>query len=155
VLRRPWVAVPIYVLVLYSWHFGFMFEGAVRHGAVHALQHASFIGIGVLVWWSAIDPKRRHVQGELWKVPYMLGARFSGMFLGMAFVFIRVPVYTGVYGSGERLGMTPLHDQQLAGGMMVTLDIMVMVFVLCFFFLRAAQDAEEEPRAVGPGVTSR
>ena len=43
--------------------------------------------------------------------------------------------------------MTPLHDQQLAGGMMVTLDIIVMAFALCFFFLRAAQDSEEEPRA--------
>jgi cytochrome c oxidase assembly factor CtaG len=148
VLRRPYVAVPVYVLVLYSWHFDFMFEAALRHGAIHALQHASFVGIGVLVWWSAIDPKRRRVHGELWKVPYLIGARFSGMFLGMAFVFIRVPVYTGVYGTGDRLGMSALHDQQLAGGMMVTLDIVVMAFALCFFFLRAAQDAEENPRAV-------
>jgi cytochrome c oxidase assembly factor CtaG len=149
ILRRPWVAVPIYVLVLYSWHFGFAFEAAVRHGAIHALQHASFVGIGVLVWWSAIDPKRRRVHGELWKVPYILGARFSGMFLGMAFVFIRVPVYAGVYGLGDRHGMTALHDQQLAGGMMVTLDIIVMAFALCFFFLRAAQDADEEPPPPG------
>ncbi len=143
VLRRPLVAVPVYVLVLYTWHFSFAFEAAVRYPAVHALQHASFVGIGVLVWWSALDPKRRRVPGELWKVPYLVGARMAGMFLGMAFVFIRVPVYTGVYGAGEReLGLSALHDQQLAGGMMVTLDIIVMAFALCFFFLRAAQDSE-------------
>jgi putative membrane protein len=143
-LRQPLVAVPVYVLVLYFWHLSFAFEAAVRHPVVHALQHASFVAIGVLVWWSALEPKRRRVPGELWKVPYLLGARLGGMFLGMGFVLIRVPIYTGVYGSGEReLGLSALHDQQLAGAMMVSLDLLLMVFALCFFFLRAAQDAEE------------
>src|ERR671916_1502249 len=66
-LRRPLVALAVYVLVLYAWHFGFAFEAAVRHPAVHALQHASFVAIGVLVWWSALEPKRARVPGELWK----------------------------------------------------------------------------------------
>jgi cytochrome c oxidase assembly factor CtaG len=148
-LRMPLVAVPVYVLVLYFWHFSFAFEAAVRHPAVHALQHASFVAIGVLVWWSALDPKRARVPGELWKVPYLIGARFGGMLLGMGFVLIRVPIYTGVYGSGEReLGLSALHDQQRAGGMMVSLDLLIMLFALCFFFLRAAQDSDrgEEER---------
>jgi cytochrome c oxidase assembly factor CtaG len=152
-LRKPLVAVPVYVLVLYTWHFSFAFEAAVRYPVVHAFQHASFIAIGVLVWWSALEPKRARVPGELWKVPYLIGARFGGMMLGMAFVIIRVPVYTGVYGSGEReLGLSALHDQQLAGGMMVSLDILIMAFALCFFFLRAAQDAEEAEREPAPGL---
>ena len=78
------------------------------------------------------------MPGELWKIPYILGARMIGMFLGMSFVLIRVPVYTGVYGSGDRgHGLSALGDQQLAGGMMVTVDILIMVFALCFFFYRA------------------
>jgi putative membrane protein len=145
VLRRPLVAVPVFALVLYGWHFAFAFEAAVRYPAVHALQHASFVAIGVLVWWSALDPQRRRVSGALWKVPYLVGARLAGMFLGMSFVLIRVPVYTGVYGSGERgHGLSALHDQQLAGGMMVVLDLLIMVFALCFFFVRSAQDADRE-----------
>ena len=144
-LRRPLVAVAIYVLVLYGWHLGFAFEAAVRTPAVHALQHASFVGIGVLVWWAALEPKRRRVRGELWKIPYLLGARMAGMFLGMSFVLIRVPIYTGVYGSGEReLGLSAVHDQQLAGGMMVVTDLLIMVFALCFFFWRSAQDADRD-----------
>ena len=158
-LRRPLVAVPVFVLVLYGWHFSFAFEAAVRHPAVHALQHASFVGIGILVWWAALEPKRRRVSGALWKVPYLIGARMTGMVLGMAFVFIRVPVYTGVYGSGGRgYGLSALHDQQLAGGMMVTLDILVMAFALCFFFLRAAQDAErgeQQERRDAAALTAR
>ena len=76
--------------------------------------------IGVLVWWSVLEPKRRRLRGELWKIGHILAARFLGMFLGMSFVLIRVPIYTGVYGDGERaLGLSPIADQQLAGGMMV------------------------------------
>jgi putative copper resistance protein D len=143
-LRRPLVAIPVYGLVLYTWHFAFAFEAAVRLPAVHALQHASFVAIGVLVWWSALEPTRRRLRGELWKIGHILGARLVGMFLGMGFVLIRVPVYTDVYGRGEReLGLSALADQQLAGGMMVVVDLCIMVFALCFFFLRAAQDAEE------------
>jgi putative membrane protein len=147
VLRRPLVAVPVYVLVLYGWHFSLFFEAAVRYPLVHGLQHMSFVVAGVLVWWSALDPKRRRLRGELWKVPYLIGARMAGMFLGMSFVLIRVPVYTGVYGAGDRgHGLSALGDQQLAGAMMVTVDILIMVFALCFFFLRAAQDADREER---------
>ena len=121
----------------------------MRHPLVHALQHASFIAIGVLVWWSVLEPKRRRLRGELWKIGHILSARFLGMFLGMSFVLIRTPIYTDVYGSGERaLGLSPIHDQQLAGGMMVVLDILLMVFALAFFFQRAGDqyDADERER---------
>ena len=147
VLKRPLVAVPAYVLVLYAWHFSVFFEAAVSYPFVHALQHMSFVAIGVLVWWSAVEPKRRRLRGELWKVPYMIGARMAGMLLGMSFVLIRVPIYTGVYAAGDRgHGFSALADQQTAGAMMVSVDIAIMVFALCFFFYRAAQDADREER---------
>jgi putative membrane protein len=146
-LREPLVALPIYVLVLYAWHFSVFFDAAVHHPVVHALQHTSFIAIGVLVWWSVLEPKRRRLRGELWKIGHILAARFLGMFLGMCFVLIRIPIYTAVYGRGDRaLGLSPIHDQQLAGGMMVVLDIILMVFALAFFFNRAGQQHDVDER---------
>jgi putative membrane protein len=147
-LRRPLVAIPIYVLVLYGWRFTFMFESAVRSPFVHALQHASFIGIGLLVWWSVLEPKRRRLRPELWKIGHILGARLLGMMLGMAFVFLREPIYTDVYGTGERrFGLTPVDDQQIAGGLMITVDIYLMLFALSFLFYRAAQASAREEEA--------
>jgi putative copper resistance protein D len=152
-LRRPLVAIAVYALVLYGWHVSLLFESAVRHDGVHVLQHLSFIGAGVLVWWSVLEPKRRRLPGELWKIGHIISARFLGMFLGMSFVLIRVPIYTGVYGSGDRRGLTPLTDQQIAGAMMVVLDILIMVFALAFLFWRAGQEedrrrASQQARAV-------
>ena len=157
-IRQPLVAIPIYTAVLYGWHFSVFFEAAMRHPLVHVLQHMSFVGIGILVWWSALNPKQRRVHGDLWKIPYLLGARMLSMFLGMAFVLIRVPVYTGVYGSGVRgHGLDAVADQQLAGAMMVVVDILIMAFALCYFFLRASQDAdlaEERERAAAAQPTA-
>jgi putative copper resistance protein D len=150
-LRQPLVAVAVSVGVFYAWHIGPLFEAAVRHPVLHALQHMSLIAAASLMWWPALEPKRRRVPGELWKVPYVLGARFATMFLGMSLVVVRVPVYASVYGTGERHGLTALADQQAAAGIMISVDIVVMVVALCFFFARAASDAartdEREARA--------
>jgi putative copper resistance protein D len=141
--RRPLAAIPIYAIVLYGWHVSLLFEAAVRHPLVHALQHASFVAAGMLVWWPALEPKRRRLPGHLWKIGHILSARFVGMFLGMSFVIIRHPVYADVYGAGERgHGIDAMADQQIAGALMVTVDILIMVFALCFFFLRAAQEQD-------------
>jgi putative copper resistance protein D len=146
-LRRPLVAIPVYALVLYAWHIAPLFEAAVRHPLVHVLQHASFIGIGMLIWWSVLEPKRRRPRGALWKIAHIIGARMLGMLLGMSFVLIRTPVYTGVYGRGERAGLDPVADQQLAGAMMVVLDILIMVFALAYFFWRAAEQHDRDEAA--------
>lgn len=140
-LRMPLVAVAFSVTVFYAWHIGPLFEAAVRYPVVHALQHMSLIAAATVVWWPALEPKRRRVPGELWKIPYVLGARFATMFLGMSLVVVRVPVYAGVYGTGERHGMTALADQQAAAGIMISVDILIMIAALCFFFARAASDA--------------
>ena len=137
----------LYTVVLYGWHLSFAFEGAVRHDLVHVLQHVSFVVIGMLVWWSVLEPKRRQLHGDLWKIGHILGARMIGMFLGMAFVLIRYPVYTGVYGSGDRDGISALADQQTAGAIMVAVDILIMVFALGFFFWQAARQHDRDEAA--------
>ena len=153
VLRRPPVAILVYVVVLYGWHLDVMFEAALASPVVHALQHQTFVAASVLVWWAAIEPKRRRLRGELWKMGHILGARLAGMFLGMAFIALRVPVYTDGYGASTRAyGLTAIEDQQIAGGLMLALDLVVMLFAAAFFFWRAAADhdrAEQRAAALG------
>jgi putative copper resistance protein D len=147
-VRRPLVAIPVYVLLLYGWHIGFMFEGALDSAPIHVLQHWSFVLGSVLVWWAPLDPKRRRLHGELWKIGHLIGARLAGMFLGMAFVIMRSPAYGAYEGTTQEHGMSPLADQQLAGAMMLGLDFLVMVFALCLFFWASARDADAATRPV-------
>jgi putative copper resistance protein D len=148
VLRRPWVAVPVWVVLLYGWHLSFAFVGALENPVVHVTQHLSFLFGAVLVWWSVVEPKRRRLPGELWKVPYLIGARIAGMFLGMALILLRSPAYGEYYGERAREhGLSPLTDQQVAGGMMLGLDLLVMLCAVAFFFHRSAQEHDRAERS--------
>ena len=154
-LRRPLVAVPLWVVVLYGWHFGFAFEGALRNPWVHALQHQCFFVASLLVWWAIVEPKKRRIGGELWKAGHLIGMRLAGMFLGMAFILMRVQAYPW-YGDRAHLhGLSPLTDQQIGGGLMFLVDMLVMFFGLGFFFWRAAADNDlREQRATKAAPTA-
>jgi cytochrome c oxidase assembly factor CtaG len=149
VLRRPLVALPVYIGTIYVWHSSVLFEGALRHPAVHALQHESFLLANLLLWWPVLEPQHRQMSGNLWKIGYVFAARMSTMFLGMIFLFSRGLIYGDIYGRGTREGLSPFTDQQTAGGMMMTLDVIVMAFAVCFFFWRASveQDRSDEADA--------
>jgi putative membrane protein len=152
-VRRPLVALPIWAVTLYAWHFGFAFEGALRNPWIHALQHQSFFFSSLLVWWAIIEPKKRRIGGELWKAGDLIGMRLAGMFLGMAFILMRVQAYPW-YGDRARLhGLSPLTDQQIGGGLMFLVDMLVMFFGLGFFFWRAAADNDRRERAASAGAT--
>lgn len=156
VLRRPLVALPLYVLTVYLWHWSALFEGALRHSGLHAVQHMCFIAVNVLLWWSVIEPQRRRMGGQLWKIGYLFAARMSTMFLGMVFLFARGIVYADVYGRGLREGISARADQQAAGGMMMTLDIVIMAITMSWFFWLASSEHDatgahvSEQRAAPP-----
>jgi putative copper resistance protein D len=142
-LRQPAVAVGAYTLVLYAWHLGPLFEGALRNQFVHALQHESFIAFSALVWWPIIEPNHRRMPGHLWKIPYVVGARLPTIFLGMAFVVAQSAFYSGFYGTGTRAGgLSPVADQQLGGAIMMVVDIVTLMAVLTVVFWRAASDED-------------
>jgi cytochrome c oxidase assembly factor CtaG len=138
--RRPLVALPLYVLTVYLWHLSALFEGALRHPLLHALQHECFLAANLLLWWPVIEPQRRRMGGQLWKIGYIFAARMSTMFLGMVFVFARGVLYADVYGRGPREGIAARSDQQTAGGLMMTLDIVIMIVAVCWFFWLASRE---------------
>ena len=140
-LRRPLVALPLYVGVFYVWHLSFAFEAALRSDLVHGLQHQSFVAIGLLIWWPVLEPNRSRLRGELWKAGYVLGSRVATMFVGMALLIVREPAYD-LY-TGAR-GLSALEDQQLAGGLMMVVDVLIMLSAVAFFFWRAGVDHDRD-----------
>src|SRR5436305_1556168 len=125
-LRKPLVAVPIWIVVLYAWHFGLFMNAALRNPAVHALQHECFFVASVLVWWPVVEPQRGRSSGELWKIGQILGQRLAGMFLGMAFILMRVQAYPWYAERAHRHGIGVILDQQIGGGLMFLTDLIVM-----------------------------
>jgi putative copper resistance protein D len=70
------------------------------------------------------------------------------MFLGVGLVVSLTAYYGGYYHDSARAyGLTPLSDQQIAGGLMMSLDIVIIMGALIFFFWRASQDADRAEAA--------
>ena len=149
-LSMPLVAIAVYALVLYAWHFPVLFEAALESPLVHALQHQSFFAISILVWLPALEPTRRELRGELWKAGHILGARFVGMFLGMAFIAMRSPAYDRYAETAPEHGLTAVGDQQLAGGLMLSVDVAIILFAVAFFFHRSAKDHDRRYGSTSP-----
>jgi putative membrane protein len=147
-VTQPVVAGVIWVFTLYTWHAAPLYEGALENPFLHALQHQAFVIASLLVWIAVLEPTRRRVPGGLWKIAHIGGIRLAGMFLAMVFIWSTRPLYVGFYGDRAREhGITPLTDQQIAGGMMLALDFITIFAAFIFFFWRSATDAEREELA--------
>ena len=102
-LRKPLVAVPVWVVILYGWHFSFAFVGALENPLLHVVQHLSFLFGALLVWWSVVEPKRRPRAGRPVEGALPAGRpAWPGMFLGMALILLRTPAYAAYYGDRAR-----------------------------------------------------
>ncbi len=55
-LAHPLVAVPLWVVVYYGWHIPVLYDAAVRHDVVHALEHATMFGAGLALWVGLLGP---------------------------------------------------------------------------------------------------
>ena len=149
-LTTPIGAIATYAIVLYGWHFAPAFEAALHNPFVHALQHESFFVIAILVWIPALEPTRRRLRGELWKAGHIMGARLVGMFLGAAFIVMRTPAYDWYVGRTAEHGISPLEDQRIAGALMMSVDLAIILFAVGFFFYRSGQDHDRAEAAQSP-----
>ena len=50
-LTAPLAVFLVHAVTLWLWHAPALYEAALRHGGVHALQHLSFVLTAALFWW--------------------------------------------------------------------------------------------------------
>jgi len=110
---RPFDAWLLHGVAIWIWHLPVLFMAATRNDAVHALQHASFLGTGLLFWWAMLHPRRRALRGMA--IVYLFTTVVHTGVLGALMTFSRSPWYPGYASGAGSWGLTPLGDQQLAG----------------------------------------
>jgi putative membrane protein len=142
-LAHPLVALPLWVVNLYVWHLPGLYESALTHDAVHALQHQLFFLTGVLMWGAVVEP----IPGPAWfttgwKAVYVLTVRVAGAVLANVFIWSGQPFYDR-YAAGEhQAGISPITDQTIAGAIMFIEGSVVTLAAFAWLFLRWAREAE-------------
>jgi putative membrane protein len=116
-LTHPVTAWTLQALAIWLWHLPSLYQAALRHETIHALEHASFLGTALLFWWAVLRRQSGRIGTPAAVVALFTTAVYTSL-LGALLAFssqLWYPVYAG---STQAWGLTPLEDQQLAGFLM-------------------------------------
>jgi len=121
-------------LALMAWHVPRVFEAALHNDYLHNLEHASFLGTGLLFWWPVIQPWPSTARWPRWSVPlYLFAATLPCDALSGFLAFCDRVVYASYNSAPRLLNIPPLEDQQLAASLMwicVTIILLVPAVIV-------------------------
>ena len=144
VLATPVVALVLWAANLYAWHIPLFYQLAIQHDLVHALEHATFLWFGTLLWLALIGPLPKPAWFAGWgALVYVIGVRLIGAILGNVLIWgstVFYPVYRTTDGAR---GINPLSDQNVAGGLMMIEEMILTTLLLGWLFFRFARQDEE------------
>jgi putative membrane protein len=123
-LLRPRVAFTLWAANLAIWHIPWLYDLALRHQALHDVEHACWTVFGTLLWTLLVDPgghRRLTVGGRVALAAAMFGA---GEVLADVLVFSFSPLYPYYHGA---YGISALTDQKLSGVVMMVEQLATLV----------------------------
>jgi cytochrome c oxidase assembly factor CtaG len=125
VLTHPVVAIVVWAVNFYAWHTPYLYQAALRHDALHALEHATFLAFGMAVYMALLGP----LPKPAWLANILI---FGGT------------VFYPIYRSGDALWhISSTADQVAAGGLMMVEESFLTIGLFCWLFLRVARENDE------------
>ncbi len=154
-LTHPLVALPLWAANMCIWHVPRLYDAALAHDAIHALEHACFFAAGLLLWTTLLGL----LPGPRW---YGFGARAASLVvvwivggtLANVFLWSDRAYYTPYVEAPRTWGLSPLDDQRLGGGLMLVEMTVVVACVFVWLGLRWFATAAERQRPADPGISA-
>jgi len=145
-LGNPLIALPLWMLNLYLWHLGALYQGVLDSNALHLAQHFGFLTCGVIMWLPVVGPLPTPSWfGNAAKLVYVVAVRFSGAVLANVLIWSGSPLYPDYGPTEEEHGISALADQGAAGAVMMVEGGVVTLGLFAWLFFRwARQDTERQ-----------
>jgi putative membrane protein len=147
-MTRMVIALPVYLVTLWTWHYPPAFEAALRNDGIHDLQHVSFFIVGLLFWWPIINPAPKvhgHIPYGL-RTFYVLAAALPTMLPVMALVLTERILYP-YYTAAPRLwGTTVLGDQSNGWSAMALIEGATYLTAILLLLAKMAEHEERVER---------
>jgi putative membrane protein len=134
-LRVRWApALAVWSAALVGWHLTPLYDAALRHPALHLLQHASFLAAGACLWSVVLGSRLSTAR----KLPFVAAAWAVSLALSQVLLWSGHSYYRGY----------TLGDQRAGGGVMLVEGSFVMVGVLVWLLLRLFAETEARQRVL-------
>ncbi len=147
-LTHPLLAFGLFNGGLVFWHlpqyYGLVHEG----GFYHLLQHATFLGTALLVWWPVLGPLPELRLPWLLRLGYLFALSIIPGVIGAFITFSDQLIY-GYYGTTPKpWGLSPLTDQLMGGLIMKVFgSVPLWVVVGVDFMVTFAREERGIPEA--------
>jgi cytochrome c oxidase assembly factor CtaG len=152
ILTHPFVALPVWAVNLYIWHLPVLYTAALRHDAIHALEHFLFFTCGCLMWSPVLETlPAPEWFGTGWKLGYIVAVRFVETILGNVFIWSASVFYPWYRHAEPIWGIGAVHDQNLAGVVMMGEGGLITLGALAWLFLRLAEEGELKQKLLEEG----
>jgi putative membrane protein len=148
-LTHPLVALGVANTAMLLLHLPATVDLQVREWTFHLFAHATLLVAGLIMWWPVLS---RVPELPPLSDPMQMGYLFLQSLIPSvmaSFITFSSGVVYDVYETAPRIwGITPMEDQQIAGGLMKLLgSIILWIFIAVAFFRWYAR---EEAEARGP-----
>jgi putative membrane protein len=145
VLGSPVVGWVLFVGVGFVIHLTPLFDLALRSPAIHALEHALWLGAALVYWWPIVgrDPTP-HPMSHPVRLLSLFLAMPAMSFLALAIYSARAPLYDGYASLPAPWGPAALADQR--GGATMMWLVGNLALVVAMLIVAAAWKREEDAR---------
>lgn len=156
-LTHPLVAWCAFALVMWLTHFSALYDLALENQAVHLLEHAIYLLVGLLFWWpvAGLDPGAAGRLSHPARLLYLFVALPQQSFLGLAIYSAGEVLYPHYRSLDRPWGPAPLADQGAAGVIMWVVGDGLFLFSLALaavaWMRHDERDAERVDRRLGLG----
>lgn len=105
-----------YVGTWWLWHIPALYALALEHTLVHAVEHATMFAGGIAFWWLVADARGRHANAA--GVVAVFAVVLASSTLAGLLTFGDAAWFPEHGPAAEAWGLSPMQDQELAGGLM-------------------------------------
>jgi putative membrane protein len=148
VISRPvfcWLAA---AAAFVGWHIPAAFMLGLQSESWHIVEHACFLGAGLLFWWPVVQPWPSVPRWPRWSMlVYLFLATLPCDILSAFLTFCERVVYTVYLSTPKPFGISALEDQQCAGALMwtcVTIVYLLAAAILTTRLLSVRSTPESE-----------
>jgi putative membrane protein len=146
-LANPATGIALWLSLMYLWHIPPLYDAATQHALIHLVEHVCFFTAGLALWWPLIQPvpMRRRLTG-LQPVAYIAAAKAGMAALGIYLTWSSTAIYPYYEHTPRIWGLSPVHDQNVGGAIMLFEQSLTLVLVLVALFVRMLVQSETEQR---------
>jgi len=145
-LTSPWLLLPVWVAVTWTWVVPSIFDYSSQHPFVHSLEHATLFYSGLGLWWLVVDPlPRSRLRPNAVRLGILGFTRIAAAVICVPLMWISHLEYPLYVEAPRAFGLSAIEDQRLAGAGMSFIEILLfgIAFAVVFISVLNRSDAAD------------